>query len=161
MSHTTQRDIRSLALQVLYQLDARDGEASGAVDLADPAGQIDAEARDKAQSLARGAYAMRERADALTGELAPGWPATRQPAVDRALLRLAYYEMASGVTPPKIAINEAVELAKTYSTDKSAAFINGVLDKMMRRLEDAGPIDEPPAAKSTGDAWLDDAIENH
>ena len=160
MSQTSQRDIRSLALQVLYQLDARNGEEDGVLELADPAGKVDAVAREKALQHARRAYAMRDRADELSGELAPGWPALRQPAVDRALLRLAYYEMASGTTPAKIAINEAVELAKTYSTEKSSAFVNGVLDKMMRRLDQAGAIPEPKAA-GTSDAWLDDAIDNH
>ena len=52
--------------------------------------------------------------------------------VDRNILRLAYFEMASGQTPPKVAINEAVELAREFSTQKSPAFVNGVLDKIMR-----------------------------
>lgn len=156
---TTRRAIRELALQTLYQLDARDGEADGAVDIADPAGRIDAAGRAEAEALAKGAYAMRQRADDIVRELAPTWPATRQPAVDRALIRLAYYEMATHTTPAKIAINEAIELAKSFSTEKSPAFVNGVLDKMMRKLADQPAVET--AEPGTGDAWLDDALENH
>lgn len=118
---------------------------------------LGAEDRASAAELAAGAWAMRGEADALSGELAPGWPATRQPAVDRALLRMGWYEMSSGRTPPRVAINEAIELAKRYSTERSPAFINGLLDKMMRRLRDepAGPT--PPPAP--GDAWLADAVD--
>ncbi len=66
--------------------------------------------------------------------LAPEWPTYRQPVVDRNILRLAYFEIESGQTPPKVAINEAVELAREFSTQKSPAFVNGVLDKIMRNL---------------------------
>ncbi len=54
----------------------------------------------------------------------------RQPLVDRNILRLARYEILSGTTPPIVAIDEAIELAGTYSTEKSASFINGVLDAL-------------------------------
>jgi 6,7-dimethyl-8-ribityllumazine synthase len=87
-----------------------------------------------AYDLARGAYDGRAEADELMRELAPDWPPERQPTVDRCILRLAYHEMVTGRTPPKAAINEAVELAKRFSTDRSPLFVNGVLDKVMRRL---------------------------
>ena len=67
--------------------------------------------------------------------LAPKWPTHRQPAVDRAILRLAYHEMKSGRTPIKVVINEAVELAKGYCSKESPPFINGVLDKMARQIQ--------------------------
>lgn len=152
---TSRRAIRELALQVLYQLDARAGEDDGAVELADPAAALNDADHAAAVKLAQRAYGMRRQADELTGELAPTWPATRQPAVDRALLRLGYCEMVLGDTPAKVAINEAIELAKVYSTDKSPAFVNGVLDKMMRRLAEH-PV-EPPAVEPD-DPWLADAL---
>ena len=68
-------------------------------------------------------------------QLAPDWPTHRQPPLDRAILRLAHYEMTSGHAPIKVAINEAVELAKNYCAERSPPFINGVLDKMARCLE--------------------------
>jgi len=65
--------------------------------------------------------------------LSPDWPTHRQPVVDRNILRLAYFEIVSGAAPPKVAINEAVELAREFSTEKSPAFVNGVLDKIMKQ----------------------------
>ncbi len=61
----------------------------------------------------------------------------RQPPVDRAILRLAYHELTSGHAPPKVVINEAVELAKKFGAEQSPAFINGVLDKLARQLSGA------------------------
>ncbi len=152
----SRRDIRELALQALYQFDARCDEQD-AVDVVNPdVAMTDAE-RSEAMQMAREAWAARLEADRHASELAPAWPTLRQPAVDRAILRLAWYEMVSGRTPARAAINEAVELAKRYSTERSPAFINGVLDKMMRRIDRAAPADEsdsPPAS----DPRLDDAL---
>lgn len=136
----TPRDIRRLAFQVLYQLDQRGEEElesiragieSGADD--DPAGFRPGE-RQTAFDLALEAFRARAHADALLAELSPTWPAHRQPALDRSILRLAIYEMTSGRTGAKIVVNEAVELAKRYSTERSPAFVNGVLDKVLKRV---------------------------
>ena len=120
---------------------------------------------DRALELAMSAYRDRVAADGALKELAPTWPAHRQPAVDRAIIRLAHYEMTSGRTNAKVAVNEAVELAKMYSTERSPAFINGVLDKILKRVlaeragapaegagveEGPGPVDAPPGGE--GDA---------
>lgn len=152
---TTPRSIRRLALQALFQLDARDGDADAVrASILRSVGEraprlSDADTR-RALDLAQAAYADRARADAAVTALAPDWPVARQPAVDRALLRLAHYEMTSGVTPPKAAVNEAVELAKEFSTERSPAFINGVLDKVLHTvLRDDQPV--PPAPGSTAD----------
>lgn len=155
------RDIRTLALQTLYQLDARGEEALEAVRRSVDDAPGDQATHEQAIELALGAWQMREAADELATELAPTWPPSRQPAIDRAVIRLAYHEMAAGLTPPKVAINEAVELAKQFSTDKSGPFVNGVLDKMMHRLAATPPAtaaDEAPTPPTTGDAWLDDAL---
>ncbi|NBB82776.1 MAG: transcription antitermination factor NusB [Alphaproteobacteria bacterium] len=130
----SRREIRELALQALYQLDVWHGEEQQPLDvIQDDAPVSDAE-REQAMALARGAWALRDEAEVHITDLAPAWPTARQPAVDRAILRLAFYEMASGHTPARAAVNEAIELAKRYSTERSPAFINGVLDKIMRRL---------------------------
>ena len=168
----SRRAIRELALQVLYLIDARgdDAEQAAAAAIAEaPLGDdelvtgdqlFDADDRQKAADLARGAWQAHDRADALAGELAPAWPTTLQPAVDRAILRLGWYEMAHTDTPPRVAINEAVELAKAYSTEKSPAFINGVLDKMMRTCRDeARPEARPEAQAAPADPWLNDALK--
>lgn len=135
----TPRDIRRLAFQTLFQLDARTaaGSSGDAEDvragLAAAEGYSDGERR-KAFELAQRAFEERGKADAATVALAPTWPAHRQAAVDRAILRLAHYEMAVKGVDPRIAISEAVELAKEFSTDKSPAFINGLLDKIAKTV---------------------------
>lgn len=148
----TPRDIRRLAFQALYQLDLRGRDEAEAIALGlesleeeDPA-TFSAGERRKALDLALEAFAGRIESDALMAELAPTWPAHRQPALDRAILRLAVHEMTSGRTAPKVAVNEAVELAKRYSTEHSPSFVNGVLDKVLKRVqgEPAMPA-EPPA----------------
>ncbi len=136
----TSRDIRRLAFQTLFQLDA-----GGETDIQHVRDHMDESIREieaefskgekeKALALAMGAYENRAGADAAMLELAPTWPAVRQAAVDRALLRLAHYEMTKTKTPPKVAVNEAVELAKVFSTEKSPAFINGLLDKVLKKV---------------------------
>ncbi len=157
----TPRDIRRLAFQILYQLDARgggsgEGEAILAVltDDEDESAKFTDGERKKALLMASAAFADRAAADAFMTEHAPAWPAHRQAAVDRAILRLAHHEMVSGKTHPKIAVNEAVELAKAFSTEKSPAFINGLLDKVLKSVlgesADAGgsetPLDQADAA---------------
>ena len=135
------RDIRRLAFQVLYQLDAR-GERDAAVIRegiqVEEYPSLSAKDRERACELAGAAYAARADADRVMLELAPTWPSHRQAAVDRAILRLAHFEMVSGRTPPKVAVNEAVELAKEFSTDKSPGFVNGLLDKVLKRVLASG-----------------------
>lgn len=135
------RIVRRLALQALYQLDARAGQDADAIrqSLIEEQGHKQDEATilgraDRAMRLAQDAYASRQDADALVRELAPTWPPERQPAIDRAIMRLAHHEMTSGVTPPKVAVNEAIELAKRFSTEQSPAFLNGLLDKALKRV---------------------------
>ncbi len=135
------RDIRRCALQALYQFDTGSADTPEIVrdSLAQSAGDDDV--HEKGFELAVRAWALHEEADAVVAKLAPDWPTYRQPVVDRNILRLAYFEITSPDTPPKVAINEAVELAKEFSTQKSPLFINGVLDKIyksQREVDTAG-----------------------
>ncbi len=156
------RDIRRLAMQVLYQLDLRGTENPPTPDtLAEHLDDEhdDAPTRLEAAGLGLQAWGTRDAADRAVATLAPDWPTHRQPPVDRAILRLAYFEIATGRSPVGVAINEAVELAKQFAAEQSPAFINGVLDKIAR--QHAGQTPEPmpaPPAKPSADAWLDDAI---
>lgn len=132
------REIRRLAFQVLFQLDAAGARTEADLE-AVRAGLVDREEiseahRARAVELAWGAYQARAAADKEMLALAPAWPAHRQAAVDRAILRLAHFEMTSGRTEPKVVVNEAVELAKEFSTEKSPAFVNALLDKVLKRL---------------------------
>jgi N utilization substance protein B len=83
---------------------------------------------DYAVSLARGVERRREGLDALLSEVSVGWPVHRMSAVDRTILRLALYEMLFVKdVPPDVAVNEAVELAKGFSSEDAPAFVGGVL----------------------------------
>ncbi len=129
------RDIRRLAFQALFQLDVRgDAELDSVKSSINSEGEFQPKDIEKAVELAQAAYVARAAADAAMLELAPTWPAYRQAAVDRAILRLAHFEMTSGRTSPKIAVNEAVELAKRYSTEKSPGFVNALLDKILKKV---------------------------
>ena len=85
-------------------------------------GTPDEEIRRLALEWATGAWEQREISDARVERLAPQWPPRRQPAVDRSLIRLAVWEMTNQPTPPKVVLDEAIELAKHFSTEQSAAF---------------------------------------
>ena len=143
----SRRDIRRCAIQALYQFDLGSDATPETVrsSLAGSAG--DETTHRLGFDLATEAWALREEADAAVFELAPQWPTHRQPVVDRNILRLAYFEMISGRTPPKVAISEAVDLAREFSTEKSPMFINGVLDKIYRTLRDESRLPAPDRAE--------------
>ena len=74
--------------------------------------------------------------DALIAAHAKDWPLDRIAPLERSILRLAVWEIRSGVTPPEVAIDEAVRLTKRYSTDEAGAFVNGVLGGIVRAAQD-------------------------
>ena len=93
----------------------------------------------EADFMDRMAAGVMENANAIDAQLAPylrGWTIERLTRVDLAILRLAVYELMLGENPAGVIINEAVELANQYSTDKAGAFINGVLGNLARARED-------------------------
>jgi N utilization substance protein B len=133
------RKAREVALQFLYQLDQ-----TGA---GDPAPfeedfwsrhPVDADARAFATELVRGAKAEQPKIDALIVESAEHWDLDRMAVVDRNILRMAVYELlCAPAVPAKVAINEAIEIAKKFGTAESSRFINGVLDRIHRELHPA------------------------
>lgn len=84
--------------------------------------------------LSRGAWEGRRELDALVGRFAEGWDVDRIARVDLSILRMALYELLHLDTPPAVVINEAVELAKRYSTEDSGRFVNGILGRVYREL---------------------------
>ncbi len=92
-----------------------------------------------ARTLALGAWRERERCDALLRENVAGWSLERMQPVDRNILRLGLYELLEHPqTPYQVVLNEAVELARNFGGSESAAFVNGVLDGIRRRLNMPG-----------------------
>lgn len=120
-------------MQVLFAWDAT-GAADGptAQQIIADAEIENEDARRDALTSAQGTWDQREQIDVRLERLAPHWPPRRQPAVDRNLLRLAVWELTNTPTPPKVVIDEAIELSKEFSTSQSAGFINGVLDAVLK-----------------------------
>lgn len=135
---------REAAIQVLYQLDLRGEEVLDELDQvldhvlaeADP----DPGVRQFARRLVTGCWARRAELDERIRAIAENWDLGRMAAVDRTILRLAAYELLfGGDVPPKVAINEAIDLAKRFSTADSGAFVNGILDRIhTERAREAG-----------------------
>jgi N utilization substance protein B len=124
--------VRELAMQVLFLWDTQgqNDSASAQQLIRDVTG--DEAMRQQALELAQGAWEQRQASDRWAERVAPQWPANRQPAVDRNILRLATYELINTTTPPKVVIDEAIELAKHFSTEQSAGFVNGVMDAILK-----------------------------
>ncbi|MDT4922600.1 MAG: transcription antitermination protein NusB [Pseudonocardiales bacterium] len=122
---------RKRALDVLYESDLRDADPLGI--LADRIALAEPPVNDYTIELVEGVHAHRQRIDAILGQFAEGWTVERMPDVDRAVLRLGVYELLwRDEVPDAVAIDEAVELAKSLSTDESPRFVNGVLARVLR-----------------------------
>jgi transcription antitermination protein NusB len=130
---TGRHRIRELAMQVLFLWDTN-GESDPllAAQVAADDQSVTDELRRDALRLATDAWTARESSDSWIARLAPQWPPKRQPGVDRSILRLAVHELTSGQTPPKVVIDEAIELAKSFSTEQSPGFVNAVLDSVLK-----------------------------
>ncbi len=123
-------------MQALYQLDVRGQEAIGGLDSFFAESDDDDEVcRDLAKKWCMGTWENVGQCDKLIEESTMRWSLSRLSLVDKSILRLAVYQMRfCDDIPPKVAINEAIELAKKYSGDKSPAFINGVLDAVLKKI---------------------------
>ena len=122
------RKARAIALQVLYEVDSvgHDVEAALAHLLAD--GRLSEENAAFVRELVSGVIQNKEKIDQHIKNFAPAWPVEQIPLVDRNILRLAIFEiLLDNNVPVKVAINEAVELAKMFGSDNSPKFVNGVL----------------------------------
>lgn len=123
---------RKRAVDLLFEADARGVDAVSL--MAERVGSPDVPpVNDYTVDLVEGVVARREEIDKLIEEHAEGWTLQRMPAVDRAVLRLGIYELLwMPDVPDAVAIDEAVELAKTLSTDDSPRFVNGILAQLLR-----------------------------
>jgi len=129
---TDRRKARTVALQVLYEVDSVDHPWNQVSSRYLNGKRLPKEAVSFASSLVEGVLANTERIDGIISEFAPSWPVSQLSVVDRNLLRLAIYElMIEKTSPPKVVINETVELAKLFGSDSSFRFINGVLGSVV------------------------------
>ena len=122
------RRARAIALQALYEADSVRHDAKGTLTNLLAKGELPEESAAFAYDLVHGVLKNREKIDQNIKEFAPAWPVEQISVVDRTILRLAIFEiLLDNKVPMKVAINEAVELAKTFGSDNSARFVNGVL----------------------------------
>ena len=122
---------REIALQAIYQLEVRGNEVIDEIDTFCREQSKEAEISDFAIILAKGCIREMNEIDQKITSISENWDLHRMPVVDRNILRLACYELFyMSEIPPKVSINEAIDLAKKYSTEKSGLFVNGVLDKI-------------------------------
>jgi len=128
------RRARAAVLQTLYELDFTDHNPKAAIESRFEDRSLPDTAQEFARSLVMGVQTYRVYLDSVVGELAPEWPIEQIAAVDRNVLRIAIYELLFDPDiPPKVAINEAVELAKMFGGESSPRFVNGVLGSLVSR----------------------------
>ena len=131
---------RVAALKALYELDATQHDLGVVVArcLADE--QLSAEGERFAREIVIGVREHRVELDQLIHQHAPEWPVDQMAVVDRNVLRIAIYEFyLAHITPLKVAINEAIELAKSYGSDSAPRFVNGVLGALAQAEASAAP----------------------
>ena len=127
---------RELAVQFLYQFDLAGGSFDEAFPLFwETQSEVDNAGRQFAEELVRGVLEQRAGIDEKIVRYTENWDLPRIAAVDRNILRLAAYEMLyRDDIPPVVSINEAVDIAKKFSTHESGAFVNGILDRLKADL---------------------------
>jgi transcription antitermination protein NusB len=134
---TLRHKSREFALQMLFEWDMTHAEPASVERTFWKSARAADETRKFANRLFEGAVATAGATDALVGQLSENWRVERMPPIDRSILRLAIHEMRSGSAPPKAVIDEALELAKTFSSADAPSFLNGILDAAMKNLEKA------------------------
>ena len=140
------RRARETALRVLYQSEIGGHALPDALRFHDLIGDADAidavgEAREYADRLATGVTQNQAALDAYISEAAVNWRLERLAVIDRIVLRLGIHELlAEPGTPPRVVIDESIELARLYSGDEAARFVNGVLDAVFKTLKDQGKV---------------------
>jgi N utilization substance protein B len=144
---TLRRKSREFALQLLYQWDQRRESPEIIEEHFWKSARATAETRQFAHQLFVGAAAAAPQLDKLITAHAANWRLERMGAIDRSLLRLGAYELRFATAPPNVVLDEAVELAKSFSDAEAPAFVNGILDAIHKEFSPAA--DSAAEAKSS------------
>lgn len=147
---------RIVAMQTLYEYDFRGGAAAGAELELDPILERNLDEfrssiddTDFVSDVVKGVNSHTEAIDGVIAPAAPEWPVDQIAKIDKTILRIGVYElMIKREVPPKVVINEAVELAKTFGGENSSKFVNGVLGTIYRNSDFYEPEEEPPAEQA-------------
>lgn len=135
---------RIIALQTLYEYDFRERLDDPTLDLQEILArnmeryQDKIDDKDFVEKLTTGVNRAGRQLDAVIAPVAPDWPLNQISIIDRDILRMAVFELSefAGAVPPKVAINEAVELAKSFGSENSSRFVNGVLGTIWRQMNE-------------------------
>ena len=128
---------RSVALQALYEIDISEHGIGTVMENRFKETEMEERLQNFALEIVRGIVPIREKLDGYIAEHAPEWPIDQVSIIDRNLLRIALWEIiVYGDTPVKVAINEAIELAKIYGSDSTPRFVNGVLGSLAERANE-------------------------
>ncbi len=130
------RQARIIAMQFLFQLDVQKGQSLGMIEqFMSEAAEGKPDVYVHARKLINGTWQNLDMIDKLIMKACKNWDFSRIDGVDKSNLRLATYQLTECTdTPPKVIINEAIELAKVYSTVQAPRFVNGILDAIMKEM---------------------------
>jgi len=150
---------RSIAMQSLYEWDFGGQKNEKLPEIVEHniqefASGLKEEHIEFVKSLVEGTISKQKEIDAIVEKAAPQWPIKQIAMVDKAVLRLGIYELLFGKrdeVPPKVAINESIELAKTFGGDASGKFVNGVLGTIYREIGEPGKDDKPKEKEDSPD----------
>ena len=155
---------RSVAMQALFEWDFQGRHDEFIRDIVDRNVKEFAPGIEEfgfVEALVKGTLENRTTIDALIEKCAPEWPLDQVTIIDRNILRLGIYELMHGnygEVPPKVAINESIELAKTFGGESSARFVNGVLGTIYREMGE--PMKDDTSKKHKGDSAEIEVAEN-
>jgi N utilization substance protein B len=127
------RKARIAALQTLYEIDCTEHKAKDAVIHSTTEQSLPQEAISFTEKLVQGVLKNKSKIDEVIGRFAPSFPVAQMSVIDRNILRVAIFEILMDNTPVKVAINEAIELAKIFGSDSSPRLINGVLGSIVTK----------------------------
>ena len=137
------RRARELAIQVLFHLEFNPGDPEEVFSLICENFGSSMDIRPFSRELVHGVLEKKATLDGLISQSSKNWRLERMSHVDRNILRLGVYEiLAKEDIPPKVSIDEAVEMGKKYGTEDSGSFINGILDNIYMKLKRDGVIDK-------------------
>ena len=140
---------RELALQTLYQVDLTRETDRANIDAFLDEQEAEEEPREFARALVHGTLDRQDEIDEKIAEVTQNWAISRMAVIDRNVLRLAAHELLHREDiPPKVSVNEAIEIGKRFSTTNSGAFINRILDKIMNQHREVDEEEEPEEADS-------------
>jgi N utilization substance protein B len=126
------RQARIAALQALFEIDCVHHPVGSVIQRRIEDLPLPVEGQRFVREIVQGVLAHQGQLDEMISAYAPEWPIEQMAIIDRNILRMALFEfLIDGGTPPKVAINEAVELAKTFGSDSSRRFVNGVLGTLL------------------------------